>query len=109
MPSRKRRRRAEEEPESIWSIITESIAEGIVRTVLSEGNKLAEEFMARQQNAMGKKADNANSPGGKMSENANPPGGAKVEPKPELVVDNATTEKTDDDDDIIEGEFKYVD
>ena len=44
-----------------------------------------------------------------MSENANPPGGAKVEPKPELVVDNATTEKTDDDDDIIEGEFKYVD
>ena len=104
MPSRKPRRRAEEEPESIWSILTESIAEGIVRTVLSEGNKLAEEFMARQQNAMGKKADNANPPGGQTSYNANPPG---VEPEP--VVDNATTEKSDDNDDIIEGEFKYVD
>ena len=104
MPSRKPRRRAEEEPESIWSILTESIAEGIVRTVLSEGNKLAEEFMARQQSAMGKKANNANAPGGQMSQNANPPG---VEPEP--VVDNATTEKSDDNDDIIEGEFKYVD
>ena len=106
MPSRKPRRRAEEEPESIWSILTESIAEGIVRTVLSEGNKLAEEFMARQQNAMGKKADNANPPGGQMSQNANPPG---VEPNPAPVVDNATTKKPDPDDDIIEGEFKYVD
>lgn len=91
MPSRKRRRRTEEESESIWSILRESISEGIVRTVLSEGNKLAEEFMARQQNAMGKKADTAKSPG--------------VEP----VVDNATTKKPDPEDDIIEGEFKYVD
>jgi hypothetical protein len=104
MPSRKPRRGTEEEPESIWSILTESIAEGIVRTVLSEGNKLAEEFLARQQNAMGKKANNANAPEGQMSQNANPPVG-----EPEPVVDNATTEKSDDNDDIIEGEFKYVD
>jgi hypothetical protein len=104
MPPRKPRKRDEEEPESIWSIIRESIAEGIVRTVLSEGNKLAEEYIARQQNAMGKKANNANPPGGQMSQNANPPG---VEPEP--VVDNATTDRSGLDDDIIEGEFKYVD
>ena len=88
MPSRKPRKRDEEEPESIWNILRESISEGIVRTVLSEGNKLAEEFLARQQNAMGKKANNANAP--------------------EPVVDNATTGK-DNDDTVVEGEFRYVD
>ena len=102
MPSRKPRRRTEEEPESIWNILRESISEGIVRAVTHEVNKLGEEFMAQQQNAMGKKANNANSPGGETSQNVNPPG---VEP----VVDNATTEGTGPDDDIIEGEFKYVD
>ena len=102
MPSRKPRRRTEEEPESIWNILRESISEGIVRAVTHEVNKLGEEFMAQQQNAMGKKANNANSPWGETSKNVNPPG---VEP----VVDNATTEGTGPDDDIIEGEFKYVD
>ena len=113
MPSRKPRKRDEEEPESIWNILRESISEGIVRTVLSEGNKLAEEFLARQQNAMGKKANNANAPGGKKANNANAPGGQTSQnvnpPGVEPVVDNATTEGTGPDDDIIEGEFKYVD
>ena len=102
MPSRKPRKRDEEEPESIWNILRESISEGIVWAVTHEVNKLGQAFMAQQQNAMGKKANNTNSPWGETSQNANPPG---VEP----VVDNATTEGTGPDDDIIEGEFRYVD
>jgi hypothetical protein len=105
MPSRKRRRRTEEEPESIWAILAESLAEGVVRTFTNEANKLAEEFLARQQFAMGKKANNANPPEGEKANNANPP----LKALPEPVVDNATTEKTDDNDDVIEGEYRYVD
>ena len=97
MPSRKPRKRDEEEPESIWYILRESISEGIVRAVTHEVNKLGEEFMAQQQNAMGKKANNANSPWGETSQNANPPG---VEP----VVDNATTERSEDSEDSEENE-----
>ena len=90
MPSKKRRRRTEEEPESVWGIIAEALAEGVVKTFTNEAHKAAEAFMARQGTNVPVAAEDSKT-------------------KPEPVVDNATTDKPDDSDTIIEGEYKYVD
>jgi hypothetical protein len=103
MPSRKKRRRQIEiydEPvgdspsESIFSILAEGLAAGIVKTFTAEAQKVAEAFVARQQ---GSAAPKEESPLVVVEDS---------ETKP--VVDNATTEKPDDSN-VIEGEYKYVD
>jgi hypothetical protein len=96
MPSRKRRKRYEEEEEepqeSIFSLLAEGLAAGIVQTFTAEAQKVAKGFMARQGNALEKKDE---------------------EPKtPEIVVESEPTsapveEPTDEN--VIEGEFRYVD
>jgi len=97
MPSRKRRKRYEEEEEepqeSIFSLLAEGLAAGIVQTFTAEAHKVAESFMAaRQGHALEKKDE---------------------EPKtPEIVVESepasAPVEEPKDED-VIEGEFRYVD
>jgi len=93
---RKRRRRGEEEPESIFSILAEGLAAGIVKTFTAEAQRVAEAFVARQQ---GSAAPKEESPLVVVEDS---------ETKPEPVVGNATTEKPDDSN-VIEGEYKYVD
>ena len=99
MPSRKRRKRQVEiydEPvgespsESIFSILAEGLAAGIVKTFTAEAQKVAEAFVARQQG---------------------PTAAPKEETPPvvveDQVVDNTTTEHPEEGN-VIEGEFKYV-
>ena len=99
MPSRKRRKRqvelydepAGESPsESIFSILAEGLAAGIVKTFTAEAQRVAEAFVARQQG---------------------PTAAPKEETPPvvveDQVVDNTTTEHPEEGD-VIEGEFKYV-
>ena len=93
MPSRKRRKRYEkEEPqESIFSLLAEGLAAGIVQTFTAEAEKVAAGFVARQGNSLEKKEE---------------------EPKsPETVVESEPTSapvEEPKDDDVIEGEFRYV-
>jgi len=90
MPSRKRRRRYDEEPESILAMLAEALAGGIVQAFTSQAQKLGEAvFVARQGTNV-------------------PPAAGDSEAEPEPVVDNATTEKPADSK-VIEGEWKYVD
>tara|TARA_Y100000310_G_scaffold149676_1_gene149007 strand:- start:965 stop:1252 length:288 start_codon:yes stop_codon:yes gene_type:complete len=95
MPSRKRRKRHEkEEPrESIFTLLAEGLAAGIVQTFTAEAQKVAEGFVAaRQGNALEKKDE---------------------EPKTsEIVVESEPTAvpvEVPKDEDVIEGEFRYVD
>ena len=99
MPSRKRRRREVEvydEPvgespgESIFSILAEGLAAGIVKTFTAEAQKVAEAFVARQQATAA------------VQQETPPP--VVVE---DQVVDETTTEHPEEGD-VIEGEFKYV-
>ena len=99
MPSKKRRRRQVEiydEPvgespsESIFSILAEGLAAGIVKTFTAEAQKVAEAFVARQQGTAAAPKEET------------PP--VVVE---DQVVDNTTTEHPEEGD-VIEGEFKYV-
>ena len=95
MPSRKKRRRqpelydeahGETPSESIFGILAEGLAAGIVKTFTAEAQKVAEAFVAKQQGSTTPKEET-------------PP--VVVEAQ---VVDNTTTE----DGEVIEGEFKYV-
>ena len=95
MPSRKKRRRqpelydeahGETPSESIFGILAEGLAAGIVKTFTAEAQKVAEAFVAKQQGSTTPKEET-------------PP--VVVE---DQVVDNTTTE----DGEVIEGEFKYV-
>ena len=94
MPSRKRRKRHEEEEpqESIFSLLAEGLAAGIVQTFTAEAQKVGEGFMARQGNTLEKKDE---------------------EPQtPEIVVESEPTStpvEKPKDEDVIEGEFRYVD
>ena len=101
MPSRKRRKRYEEEEEeeeqapqgSIFSLLAEGLAAGIVQTFTAEAQKVAEGFMARQGKTLGQNDE--------------------APKEPEIVVESdpvsAPVEKPKDDDDVVEGEFRYVD
>ena len=95
MPSRKKRRRqpelydeahGETPSESIFGILAEGLAAGIVKTFTAEAQKVAEAFVAKQQGSTAPKEET-------------PP--IVVE---DQVVDNTTTE----DGEVIEGEFKCV-
>ena len=99
MPSRKRRKRqvdiydeavGESPSESIFSILAEGLAAGIVKTFTAEAQKVAEAFVARQQGPT-----------------AAPQGETPPVVVEDQVVDNTTTEHPEEGD-VIEGEFKYV-
>tara|TARA_Y100000310_G_scaffold320642_1_gene377284 strand:+ start:751 stop:1056 length:306 start_codon:yes stop_codon:yes gene_type:complete len=100
MPSRKKRRRqpelydeaiGESPGESIFSILAEGLAAGIVKTFTTEAQKVAEAFVARQQGTAAAPKEEA-------------PPLVVVE---DQVVDNTTTEHPEDGN-VIEGEFKHV-
>ena len=100
MPSRRKRRQREtelyDEPvgdtpsESIFSILAEGFAAGIVKTFTAEAQKVAEAFVARQQHTS-------------VPTTETPPR-VVVE---DQVVDNTTTEQPEDEN-VIEGEFRHV-